>query len=286
MGQYLAFIFSKQFLKHLGIAIGLLIGLSLSAFIVLHFYTHHGESVQVPNLKGMHVLKAEQILDEQDLAYEVIDSVYLPHLAPGTIVEQTPAPNEKIKHYRHIYLVINSYLKPMVSLPDVRDLSYRNAKATLEALGLRIVGVEYVPSEYKDLVKDVKRGGRILLPGSRVQRESGIVLVVGGDVSDSEMPTPSLHGQKYDAARLIAHRDSLSIGSVVFDAVPKNKADSAQFVVYRQDPITGSPVKLGTAINIWLTKNKTLLAEPEVIYSDTDSVAKPRNSRDIEDFNF
>lgn len=286
IGQFLAFLFSKQFLKHFLIAIGVIVALGLLSFIVLHFYTHHGESVQVPNLKGMKLSEAIEKLEAEDLQYEVIDSVYMPNLAPGTIVEQTPAANEKIKHYRDIYLVINSYSKPMVSLPDVRDLSYRNAKATLEALGLKVIGVEYVPSEYKDLVKDVKRGGRILLPGTRIQKESGIILVVGGNVSDSEMPTPSFRGLRYDAAIISAHRDSLSIGAVVFDQAPKNKADSAQFVIYRQEPITGTPVKLGRAINIWLTKDKTLLAEPEPVFSDSDSIVKPRNSHDIEDFKF
>lgn len=286
MGQFLSFLFSKQFLKHAAIALALVFAIAISSFVVLHFYTHHGESVQVPNLKGLKLEKAIELLEASDLAYEVIDSVYLPQLKAGTIVEQTPLGKEKVKQYRQVYLVINSYAKPFVSLPDVRDLSSRNAKATLEALGLKVAGMQYVPSEYKDLVKDVKFGGRILLPGARIQRESSVILLVGGDVSDSEITMPSLRGLKLEAVNASLRKDSLSLGSVQFDVVPRNKVDSAQFFVYKQEPITGSSVNLGRAINIWLTKNKALLEEPEAIFENTDSVTRPRNSRDIEDFNF
>lgn len=283
---FLGFLFSKKFLKHFGIAIGSIILLSMIVFLVLRFYTHHGESVEVPKLVGMKLTQAEQYLDDQEMNYEVIDSVYLPQMAPGTIVEQNPLPKEKIKQYRKIYLVINSYSKPSVSMPDVRDLSLRNAKATLEAMGFVVAGVEYVPSEYKNLVRDVRFGGRIVSPGMRLLRGSRVTLLVGGDTGETEITVPSLRGLKYEAAVLRAGKDSLNIRSVMFDVAPKNKQDSAQYFVYRQSPITGTPVKVGSSINIFLTKDKTLLTSPEEIFSDTDSIQRPRNSKDIEDFNF
>ena len=42
----------------------------------LKSYTHHNESVEVPDLTGYYVAEAELILNELDLKYEVIDSVY------------------------------------------------------------------------------------------------------------------------------------------------------------------------------------------------------------------
>jgi eukaryotic-like serine/threonine-protein kinase len=288
INELLKFIFSKQFLKHLGIAIGIIVFLSMIALLSLRFYTHHGESIEVPNLKGMKLDKAMEVLNDMDLTYEVVDSVYMPQLPPGTIVEQTPAANEKIKRYRDVYLIINSYSKPMISLPDVRDLSYRNAKATLEAQGLKVIGVEYVPSEYKDLVQDVKCGGKILAPGARIRRETGVILVVGGNVGvGKEIPAPSFRGLKYDAAVKQANSDSLNIRSAQFDVAPKSKADSALFFVYKQDPIKGTPIKIGSSINIWLTKDKSLLSTPEEEYATKqDSVKKPQtqNKKDIEEF--
>ena len=287
LSSFFSFIFSKLFLKQLGIALGIVVVLSLVAFLSLRFYTHHGESVEVPLLKNKNIKEVAALLEDMDLEYEIVDSVYLSDKPAGTIIEQIPAPKEKIKKYRKIYLTINSYSKPLVTLPDVRDLSYRNAKATLEAMGLKVASVEYVPSEYKDLVKDVKRYGRTLSPGSRIPRDSRVTLVVGSIQPVGEVkPTPSFRGLKYETAIQTANTDSVNIRSVQFDEEPKNKADSALFVVYKQDPLKGTPIKIGGSINIWLTKDKTLLSTPEeeFIKLDEDSVKKSQNKKDIEKF--
>lgn len=285
--DFLSFIFSKLFLKQLGIAIGIITFLSVVALLSLSFYTHHGESVKVPNLKNKNIKTAIPLLESLSLRYEIIDSVYFANKPAGTIIEQTPSPNEKIKKLRKVYLTINSYSKPLVTLPDVRDLSYRNAKATLEALGVLVVKIEYVPSEYKDLVKDVKKGRQVLAPGARVTQGSRLTLVVGStQVEGAEIPCPSFRGLKYDAAIRIANADSLNIRSVQFDTAPKNKADSALFVVFKQDPIKGAPIPIGASVNIWLTKDKTLLATPEeeFIELNEDSIKRTQNKKDIETF--
>jgi beta-lactam-binding protein with PASTA domain len=284
---FFSFIFSKLFLKQLGIAIGIVVVISIVALLSLSHYTHHGESVKVPNLKNKNITSAIPLLESLELNYEIIDSVYLADKPAGTVVEQTPSPNEKIKKFRKVYLTINSYSKPLVTLPDVRDLSYRNAKATLEALGVLVVKIEYVPSEYKDLVKDVKKGRLVLVPGARVTQGSRLTLVVGStQVEGVEVSCPSFRGLRYDAAIQIANADSLNIRSVQFDAPPKNKADSSLFIVYKQEPIKGSPILIGSSINIWLSKDKTLLESPEEEFKilNEDSIKRTQNKKDIENF--
>lgn len=285
-----SFIFSKLFLKHIGIALGVFLLLTAIAFFSLNRYTQHGEYVEVPNLKDKRITEAIPMLKYMDLDYEIIDSVYISDKPAGAIIEQIPAPKDKIKKYRKVYLTINSYTKPLVTLPDVRDLSYRNAKATIEAIGLRIATVQYVPWEYKDLVKDIKKDGVILEPGARLPRESLIVLVVGrGQSSGSDGITcPSLRGLTYLEASRIANRDSLYIRSAVFTQEPKNRADSALYMVYKQRPIKGSPIYFGGSINIWLTTDKSMLSstEEEFIQQKEDSIKKTQNKSDIEDFNF
>ncbi len=274
----------KKILKHIGIAIGIVVLLAFITLQILRVYTHHGESVEVPSLKGLSVAEASILLEEQDLFYEIVDSIYKLDLPPGTIIEQTPVVVEKIKKNREIYLVINYYEKPTVSLPDVRDLSFRNAKATLEAMGLQVKNIEYVPSEFKNLVKDVKMNGRILTPGSRIQVESSITLVVGGTPSSTEIAVPSLRGLKYDEAVFKAHTDSLSIRIAQFDGAPHTKADSAQYFVYKQSPIKGSPAYIGSAISIWLSKDKSLLNTPEEEFDVTTDSIKKSKGKDIEEF--
>ncbi len=287
-GNFFKFIFSLQFLKHLGIALAVIIVGVFVLMIYLRSYTNHGDYVSVPSIKNIELTKGIEVLEALDLKYQVIDSVYLPKVAPGTIVEQIPSPNEKIKHYRQVYLVINSYKKPKVSLPDVRDLSYRNAKATLEAIGFIVDEVQYVPSEFKNLVKGVKLGSGNVAPGVRVARGSHITLVVGRGTSGSEIPVPSYRGLSYKELFVKVDQDSLNIRSVEFDEVPKNKADSALFVVYKQSPIKGTPVYTGTSVNFWLTKNKKIIEEEtEKEYeAPIDSTVSKQKVHDIEEFDF
>ncbi len=274
----------KTILKHIGIAIGIIILLAFITLQILRIYTHHGESIEVPSLKGLSAAEASIVLEEQELLYEIIDSVYKLDLPPGTIIEQTPTAGEKIKKNREVYLVINSYKKPTVSLPDVRDLSFRNAKATLEAMGLQVKNIEYVPSEFKNLVKDLKMNGRILPPGSRVQIESSITIVVGGTSSNTEIPMSSLRGLKYDEAVFKAHSDSLSIRMAQFEGTPRTKADSSQYFVYKQLPIKGTPIYVGSSISIWLSKDKSLLNTPEEEFDMTIESIKKSKGKDIEEF--
>ncbi len=285
--SFARFILSKVFLKQLAIALGLFLVIAIIAFFSLNNYTDHGESVVVPELKNKNIQEAIPILEYMDLHYEIIDSVYMANKPSGTIIEQIPAPHEKIKKHRKIYLTINSYAKPLVSLPDVRDLSYRNARATIEALGLRVRNVEYVPSEYKDLVKEVKMAGVVLAPGKRLPLASAITLVVGGSQSESkEIDCPSYRGLTYEQALLQLTLDSLSIRTVQFDQVPKNKTDSSTYFVYKQSPVKGYPVYTGTAISLWLTKDKSLFSSTEEVYiqEKKDTLKKTQAKKDIERF--
>ncbi|MDR1698799.1 MAG: PASTA domain-containing protein [Prevotellaceae bacterium] len=282
----LAFILSKYFLINLAIAVVVVILLVAIVLGSLRSYTNHGEFVEVPNLKDKPLTEAIALLEEQHLAYEVVDSAFLPDRKPGIVIEQTPVANEKIKRYRQIYLVINSLTKPMITLPDVRDLSSRHAVATLEVLGLKVSKIEYVPSEYRDLVKDMKSGGRVLAPGSKLPHGSGVTLVVGEGLSeDVEITMPSFRKLSYTAAAERIDANRLNLRLAQFDETPRSQADSAAFFVYRQQPLKGAPVPMGSSVTLWLTKNKKLLEYAEEEYMQMDSLRINRNaSPDIEEF--
>ena len=83
----------------------------------LKSYTHHNESVEVPDLTGYYVEEAELILSELDLKYEVIDSVYKRELKPGEIAEQSPAPKTSVKKNRKIYITINRRSRISKTIP-------------------------------------------------------------------------------------------------------------------------------------------------------------------------
>ena len=85
-----------NFLKSKFLWLNILVAIVLVAVICwvvfwrLDVYTHHGESVVVPDLSGMYVEEAELILSDIDLGYEIIDSVYIRSMKGGEIAEQAP----------------------------------------------------------------------------------------------------------------------------------------------------------------------------------------------------
>lgn len=152
----------------------------------LQIYTLHGTEIEVPNIAGISLDKATQLLAEQDLVAVVTDSSYNAALPPATVTEQTPRAGQKVKPGREIYLVINTAQKPTISMPDIADnSSSRQAKARLEALGLRLTPNEYIEGE-KDWVYNVKCNGRIVSAGQRIPSDAWITLVVGKGIEEND----------------------------------------------------------------------------------------------------
>ena len=167
----------------------LLIGVTAIVLITvlmygLDVYTHHGEGIPVPNVKNLQLSDAERILSRQNLRYEVIDSVYISGARPGAIVEQIPEESSKVKQNRIIFLTLNAYSPRMITCPEVRDMSQRQATAILEGLGFKSVVINYINSEFKDLVMGMSYQGREIYKGDKIPASSTVVLSVGnGDTT-------------------------------------------------------------------------------------------------------
>ncbi len=162
--------------------LAMLLVLAALAFLLwrgLERYTRHGESISVPNVKGMTVSQAQNVLTGKQLAATVIDSSYNRSLPPGTVLEQTPAAGNQVKSGREIYLTINALHTPTRAIPDIADnCSLREAEARLKALGFKLGPIEAVEGE-RDWVYGVKSGGRSVYTGMRVPIDIPITLQVG-----------------------------------------------------------------------------------------------------------
>lgn len=165
-----------------GNLLGMMLFIVLLAFGVwkgLDIYTHHGESVRVPDIKGMPLNDARYALNQAGLNAIVVDSSYNRNQMPGTILEQTPAGGTNVKLGRDIYLTLNSQHSPTVAFPDIADnCSLREAEARLKALGIKLAPYEYVDGE-ADWVYGVKCEGRTIDAGERISTDIPVVLQVG-----------------------------------------------------------------------------------------------------------
>ena len=167
-----------------GNLLAMVVAAVLLVFLVwqgMRLYTHHGEKIEVPNVKGMLLEDAKFNLEKVDREAEVAESSYNRSLPAGTILDQTPAKGKKVKSGRTIFLTINSREMPTLVMPDIADnCSLREAQAKLKALGFKLGNVEYVHGD-KDWVMDVKCGGHHVAAGERVSIDTPVILVVGND---------------------------------------------------------------------------------------------------------
>lgn len=241
-------------LKRILLSIVIFIALAWLTLVMIDVYTRHGESVTVPDLQGLYIEEAQSLLERNDLMAEIIDSVYVKDKPLGTIVEQVPGPNSSVKKYRSIFLIMNQQQVKTIPLPGLDDVSLRQADALLKSLGIKVAGVTYQPSEFKDLVIGVVHNGVTVPAGTRLKEGSSVFLVVGSGLGEGISSIPSLIGLTLSDARYHALSLSFILGATNYDIPPSG--DEGMYIIYKQSPSAGQNQPEGTRINVWLSKDK------------------------------
>ncbi len=241
-------------LKRIILSIVIFIALAWIALILIDVYTRHGESVTVPDLQGLYIEEAQSLLERNNLIAEIIDSVYVKDKPLGTIVEQVPAASSSVKKYRSIFLIMNQRLVKTIPLPELDDVSLRQADALLKSLGIKVGGVTYQPSEFKDLVIGVVHNGVTVPTGTRLKEGSSVFLVVGSGLGEDVSRIPSLVGLSLSDARYHAMSLSFILGATNYDIPPSG--DEGMYIIYKQTPAAGQDLPEGTRINVWLSKDR------------------------------
>ena len=145
----------------------------------IDIYTHHGEAVVVPDVKGMTVGEAGKVFGNRGLVCIVSDSTYVKDKPAGCILDYNPAAGQKVKEGRIIYLTINAVNIPLQEVPDVADnSSLRQAEARILASGFKLNDIRYIAGE-KDWVYGVEYRERMLAMGEEVPMGATLTLVVG-----------------------------------------------------------------------------------------------------------
>ncbi len=148
--------------------------------VFLDFWTRHGETSTVPEIKAMPYEQAARILDQNNLEIEISDSIYDRGIAPGVVVESWPKAGSVVKRGRQVFVTVTAFSPKMVTLTmPVTGVSSRQATSYLEAVGVTAVRIVNVPSQYPDLVERALVDGKPLAVGSAIPVTSVVTLEVG-----------------------------------------------------------------------------------------------------------
>lgn len=261
----------KDFLLHLGVLIG-----SSALIVIIVFYmwlpitTNHGETITVPDIKGMTVDELEEFLNKRDLRYEVTkDSSYSPEEPPLAVLRQVPTPNTKVKENRKIYVTLNAESPPLVKCPKLIDLSLKAAQMVLKSYDLKLGDIKTVPDPIAwGTVHEARLNGRTLYEGERIEKGSVIDLVVGDGYGNTIFQSPLLIGLDQEEAEIAIIGSGLKIGKVEitdkslagFAAVDSAGNEILEYrsiapgTVQQQYPRPERRVKIGDPIDIWIYK--------------------------------
>lgn len=246
--KYFKFLTQRAFYIHLLIIVALIVIIIEAAFISLKGYTRHAEEIIVPDFVG---LDCDSIMEayQDEYHFIMLDSIYSKVFSEGSIYQQDPLPNSKVKKGRNMYLVKVSEAPEKVAMPNLRNLSLRQALVSLKANGLKVSELEFVEHFAKNAIVDQKFEGKIVEPGTEIIKGSEIKLLVGYGHDDKRTHLPNLLTVKKENVKRDIIEASLNLGNEIY----MDNDEEGKYKVYKMKPAYNieTLVQLGSKVDVW-----------------------------------
>ena len=239
-------IFSNRFVKRtLIILAAILVFLLFLDFLLLPWWVSRDET-KVPKVVGMKEQEAFALLEDHDLNPVISDTTFNESFPKGTIVLQRPEKGSNVKVGRRVYLFISGG-EPTVLVPMLKGKSVRDAKFSLERIGLKLGAVEQVPSSYpKNSIFDQE-----FVEGTPIKKGQTVGISVSSGIETGEISVPDLIGKSLMEAGKVLADSSLKVGKlnyqISFSLLPNTVID--------QYPSKGNKLNKGDAVDLFVTKS-------------------------------
>jgi beta-lactam-binding protein with PASTA domain len=252
----------RWIITNLLMAVALFAVLLVITQVSLKVITRHNQVIVVPDFTDLSVPDARIIAKRHHIRTEVTDSVYVKRMEKGHVFSQNPAPGSKVKKDRNIKLTINAHSTKMVKMPNLVGYSLRQAKTEILASGLTVGRLMYREDLATNNVLDQFIAGKYVAPGTDVEAETPVDLLLGLSPDESNTYIPYLVGFTLPVAKDNLFENSLNLGNVSYDETVHNYQDTLSAVVYQQTPgyNAGSPVRMGTTVHLKLTTSQAKIA--------------------------
>lgn len=194
------FLTSRAFFIQAFLAAAIVVVFTFLLVQFLDFRTNHGQEIKVPDLSKMKIEIAEEKLKELNLEVYLLDTVdFKADYPPFSIIEQDPKAGSFVKDGRKVYVKLNAGEFTEITIPEFKDKSFRQIRATVKGLTLKEGTISYKPHLAKDVVLQIYQNGRRLRAGDKVKKNSTLDFVLGDGKEvfdeatfDSEEPSDTL----------------------------------------------------------------------------------------------
>jgi beta-lactam-binding protein with PASTA domain len=202
----------------------------------LNWCTQHGKTMTIPAVIGMSYDKAKQLLESKGFDVVIQDSSFYDTIPPLNVLKQFPEAEAVVKRNRTVYLTVNGVVAPTIEMPQLVNLTFRNADATLKQYGLKLGDTSYRIDFAKNSVLDQQYKGETIKAGTKIQMGSTIDLVLGTGVTAYDVAVPDLFGLTVEEGKALMQANGLSFG-LILPANP-DVVDTANAYIIWQSPPT------------------------------------------------
>tara|TARA_B100001245_G_C22890599_1_gene428878 strand:+ start:1041 stop:1796 length:756 start_codon:yes stop_codon:yes gene_type:complete len=222
--------------------IGMIVIFSIVAeYLVMPAYTRQNQNRIMIDIKNRNLDDALKILKSENYRYEVSDTLYTNKFELGTIVDQYPKPNTRVKSGRTVRLKIAQPEKS-VAIPNLIGQSRRSAELELNQMGLLI---DTVYTEYNPEYPNGTIAWQYPKAGDRRKKGMGIQITVSKGMPPNFFQVPNLIGLSINQAKDLIFKSRLKVGKISYhqdqDLVPYTVLDQS--------------IKNGTVLDVTATIN-------------------------------
>lgn len=244
--------------------IAIIIGIAVAAILILFGILYvsgiiggGGKEVVVPDVKGMSYSEAKEVLEEKGLKIEKADEpIASQKIEKGKIVSQTPSKNSKVKKGRTVRVILsagNAELK----VPDLKGLSYNEAKTLLSEMGLQISKGDEVDS---DSISEGLIASQY--PAAKTKVDKGDIITVNISRGKKDAVIPKLVGTKFTSENDIS--EILSKYGYKLGKVSYEESYETPGTIIKQSPDAGTTAEKKTTVDIVISKAKSKATVPNL----------------------
>lgn len=226
---------------------------TLSGLLVMTFALRDKGEIPVPDIVGDEIVAALEKVTNEGLNLKITELAYDRKVPRNTVISQDPKTGSGLKLGRDVRVVISRGEEDL-EMPDMRDLSLRQAKSMLNERGLPI------PS-FSEIYSRLEEGAIIAQAppaGGRFANISHVELLVSKGPAPEKFLLPD-----YTGAQLSEVTDKIRNADLVLSRVRyvKRQYGDDQSIL-EQDPQAGRPVSPGQEVSLTVQKNTGELSSP------------------------
>ncbi|HMB97454.1 MAG TPA: PASTA domain-containing protein [Balneolaceae bacterium] len=253
-----------------GIILFFAIMLFLADKVLMPEYTNYNEGVTVPDVTKISLTEARQLLESYGLRYEVADRRAHSSYPADYIIDQTPGASQIVKPNRKVYLTVNTAVQPKAVVPNLVNMSFRNAKIQLENYGLSLGTTSYESSRFKNTVL-----WQSLTPRDTVPKGSVVDITISDGLGERMVEVPEIIGLRLPEAQQKLRGVGLSVSEIRFQP----SKDTLPNTILNFSP-KEKELREGKTLTLVVSErfDAREVSETGAVNVDTVSVSSPGNS--------